>query len=245
MDPATTAAVVGGPISAYGTRYMLDSEMYADLDQWGYAGLDFYFCGRGGVLGDAPADAVVAAFGFMHVDMVRSMWEAGREVAPVATTVRRFADRCADWGRRHFDPSVDLDRLADLAVRVVDGADMSGAPLAAGWRAVERPADGAGNTALLLQTLREHRGGMHLMAVRAAGLRPLDAVLVNGGHGVARFFGHSPPFPDLSGRDDITDAVAVAEATTELLAAQPYGMLDEAERAEFAELVVALHDRLR
>lgn len=193
---------------------------------------------QGGVLGDGPADAVIAAFGFMHPDLVRGMWDAGRTVAPVADTVARFAERCADWGRRRFDPAVDLDRLAVLAERAVASADATAAPLFAGWRAVPRPTDGAGATALLLQALREHRGAMHLIAVRAAGLTALEAVLVNGGEGVAQFFGHHAPFPDVSG---LGERVADAEVVTNRLAAQAYEVLADGERAEFVALVHALH----
>ncbi|MCC6227091.1 MAG: hypothetical protein IT195_11905 [Microthrixaceae bacterium] len=233
MTPEATAAAVAAPIGEYGTKFMLDSSFYEGLDKWGYGGFDFYFAGRGGVLGDGPADATIAAFGFMHPDLVRDMWDAGRAVAPVHETVTRFTDRCAEWGRRHFGESTGLPRLAALAERVVESADATAAPLFAGWRAVPRPADAAGATALLLNCLREHRGGMHLIAVRSVGLTALEAVLANGGEGVARFFGHQPPFPEAAPAEKTLEA----EAITNQLAAQAYEILDEGERLEFVDLV--------
>jgi hypothetical protein len=237
MTPEETAAALAAPVGEYGTRFMLDGDFYGGLDALGYSGFDFYFVGRGGVLGDGPADAAVAAFGFMHPDLMGRMWDAGRAVAPVAETVRLFAERCADWGRQHFDPGLDLDRLAELAAPVVESADGTGAPLFAGWRAVPRPPDGAGATALLLNCLREHRGGMHLIAVRAAGLTALEAVLVNGGAGVAQFFGHQPPFPDV---EAVAGRARAAEEVTNRLAAQAYEVLGEPERVELVGLVRAL-----
>ena len=48
-------------------------------------------------------------------------------------------------------------------------------PLFAGWRAAPRPADLPALTGHLLQVLREHRGGVHGLAVLASGLTPLEA----------------------------------------------------------------------
>lgn len=238
MTPEQTASAVAAPISQYGSKFMLGRSFYAGVDELGYSGMDFYFVGRGGVLGDAPADAVIAAFGFMQPDLVRALWDSGRAVAPVAESVERFADRCAEWGRRRFGTSVDLARLAALAERAVDCADATAAPVFAGWRAVQRPDDPAGAAALLLHCLREHRGGMHLIAVRASGLTALEAVLANGGEAVAQLFGYQPPYPDVSA---LAEQVRQAEAVTNRLASQAYEALSGHERSEFVDLVGALH----
>ena len=237
MTPTETAAAVALPISTFGTKFMLDPAFYIIPAERGWAGMDFYFVGRGGVLGECGGDIVAAAFGFMEPAMVRSMWDQGRSVAPVADAVALFAEGCADWGRQRFGTDIELDELASLAARVVVAADPSGNTLFTGWRSVSVPTDGAGAVALHLQTLREHRGGAHLMAVRAAGVTPLEAVLANGGEGVASFFGHQPPFPDVAG---LTEQVAAAEEMTNHIAAQPYEALDPSERARFVELVGAV-----
>lgn len=70
------------------------------------------------------------------------------------------------------------ERLATLVERAVVAADASGMPLFAAWRAMPLPDLSAGaRTAAGLRLLREHFTGAYLLAVRAAGMTPLEAVL--------------------------------------------------------------------
>ena len=52
-----------------------------------------------------------------------------------------------------------MPELVALVERVVDSAEAAALPLFAGWRALPRPDDAAGRLGLLLNVLREHRGG--------------------------------------------------------------------------------------
>nr|MBA2624761.1 hypothetical protein [Acidimicrobiia bacterium] len=84
---------------------------------------------------------------------------------------------------------------------------------------------------------RELRGGLHGGAVLASGLRPLEAVLVRQPH-MAAIFGWAEPYPDVSG---LADRWPEADAGTDRAIAPAFAGLDDAERAELAELVGALH----
>ena len=86
-----------------------------------------------------------------------------------------------------------LRRLAELAGRVVDQA--AATPLFAAWRAMPRPQTPRALAAHSLNLLREWRGGVHVAAVLAAGLSPLDAIMSDGGEFYAQAFGWPRPWP--------------------------------------------------
>jgi hypothetical protein len=99
------------------------------------------------------------------------------------------------------------------------------------------PEDQKGAAAHQLNVLRELRGGAHGAAVISHGLRPVEASLVLGGPGQARFLGHVEPYPDVT--DEMRDARAAAEVATTRIVAPAFGALGDAERRRFADLVAA------
>lgn len=231
MTPEEAERAIAGPVQRFGQRFMLDPTFYAPAIESGYHGYDFYVTGRGGVLGEVDADVVEAAFGFLHGGFVRTMWDQGRAVEPVAAAAERFAAGCADWGRAHLAPDVDYAALSPLLGRVIAAAPVAGMALFAGWRNVALPDDPMGAVAQQINVLREFRGGAHIIGVMAAGLSPLAAVVAKGGEANAALLGHSAPLPDVSALREATDR---AETITDIIAAQPFAELDEAE----LELVV-------
>lgn len=236
MTPEDAASAIARPIGSIGSKFMFDPTTYTGASAHGYAGLDFYLAGRCGVLGDVDASVVEAALGFFEADNVARLWDQGRAVAGAGAAANRFAASCAQWGRDHFGPGVDYDELADLAERVADASPVAGLPLFAGWRALPVPDDGAGAAAQRLNTLRELRGGAHLVAVLAAGIAPLDAVLAAGGVPNAELFGFTGPFPDVT---EVAALMAGVEVTTNRLAACGLEALSDEERDRFVALVRA------
>lgn len=219
-----------------GTTWMIHDDTRARAEEYGYGKLQpFYFAGRGGVLGDVDAGVVVAAMGWWHPGYVRLMWGRGLAVAGARESARRYQRACAAWAEDHLNGFADADRLSDLAQKVVDGAEESGLPLFAGWRAEPRAEGGVARTLQLVHVLREWRGAVHLVATTAAGLGSLEAILTNEGPHQARFLGWRDDLPDC---DHLKDRHAQAQATTDRLVAAGYERaLTPAERAEFAELV--------
>ena len=101
--------------------------------------------------------------------------------------------------------------------RAVAAAEASGMPLFAAWRAMplpDRVARGPGAAGLLL--LREHFAGAYLLAVRAAGMTPLEAVLAGPeGEAGAAACGWPPPYPPVG---PLVRRRLWAEAVTDRLA---------------------------
>ena len=236
MTPDEAAAEIARPIGSIGARFMFDPGTYAAAAEHGYSGLDFYFAGRCGVLGDAHADVATAALGFFERDTVATLWNQGIAVEGAAQASQRFGAACGEWGRTHFGADIDYAELCELADRVIAAAPIAGVSLFAGWRQVEPPSDDKGGAAHRLNLLREFRGGVHLIAVISAGVLPFEAVLAKGGPANAQLFGYSEPYPDVSHLAAVLDEV---EETTNLLAGAPLAVLDDGERQRFVDLVAA------
>jgi hypothetical protein len=234
-DGPAFARAVGPLIGSLGGGFMISSQAKAFAKDHGLRGREAYVLGRGSVLGDVDADVVTSAFGFWPADIIRPAWEGGRAVMPVATALPLYAEVSRDWGRARFDGYADAGRLAELLNTVVDGTDVEAVALFAGWRAVEVPADDEGRLAQLLHVLREHRGGLHLVAVVASGLTPHQAVLAGpGGPDNATFFGYEEPFEDVS---HLAELRAAAEDLTDRLVAPAYDALGQEERADLVPLL--------
>jgi hypothetical protein len=238
LSSRETVLAVSRTIHNVGTTWMIDDEVARQGKQHGYGdGLQFYFAGRGGVLGDVDASVVAAAMGFWEPGKVRARWEEGVAVAGASQAARRYAQACADWGEKHLAGVEGGERLVALAEKLVAAVDVAGLPLFAGWRSMPRPAPGPGRLIHLVHLLREMRGGMHLVAVAAAGLSPLEAMLTSDGEGQARYFGWRD-LPDVS---RLMDRRGQAEEITDRLATAAYQRaFSPSERAEFADLVAKL-----
>jgi hypothetical protein len=241
MTPEECAAAAKPAVSDIGGLFMVDQATRDRGAALGIKAWPFYYGGRGGVLGDVDADVVAASFVFFPPDRLRSGWEKALAVRPAAELAAEFALACHDWGRRHLAGAPQLEELAELLERIVQGAPVSAAPLFAGWRAMPLPDDPPARVAQLLHVLREQRGGAHTVAVLASGLAPLEAVICGEGEGQAEFFGWQPPYP---GRELLRDRYAPVEDLTNRLLAPAYGQLSETERKQLGEYVVVLTEHV-
>jgi hypothetical protein len=226
-----------------GGGFMISPEMKAAGKEGGYRGWALYMGGRAGVLGSASADVVTAALGFFEPGMVRTNWEAALGVRPLPETVQRYVEACHLWGRNRFRGMDGLDRLADLLHAVAQRAEPAGLPLFAGWRAFPLPDDAPARATQLLHVLREHRGGSHVMAVRALGLSPLEAVLAGKiGASNAQFFGWPEPYPEID--EALRSRRIEAEQLTTEIVAPAYAGLTETEATNLVELLGAAERRV-
>jgi hypothetical protein len=247
MTPAEVTHATAATLGDLGARYMLHPETAAIGTEAGYAnGWAWYFTGRGGVLGDVDADVVASAFGFFGAPMVRMMWEQGLAVEDARSAGRRYAAACAAFGRKRLEGAQGLERFCELAARVIDALDISGMSLLAGLRAEPAPADLPGRAYWYVTLLREWRGCEHIVAVRASGLTPAQAILTNypdmeknAKEASRRGFGEG--HPDAT---PLIDRRRKAEELTDSLQSSGYEVLTGQERAEFATLVMALKDVL-
>lgn len=240
MTPEDAVRGAAGPVGQLGGAWMFDAGTRDRGEALGLSTWSWYHCGRGGVLGDADAAVVIAAFGFFPPALQRKAWDRGRAVLPVQEIARAYAEACADWGRRTFSAVPGAGRLADLLLAAAEAVEPAAIPVFAGWRALAPTVatDDPARLALALQVMREHRGGLHLVAVVAEGVDPLQAV-VSGSYGPpnAKFFGWPEPWPDPeSGRA----AMAAAEARTDALVRPAFAALSRPERAELVEALRGL-----
>lgn len=228
------------PILEIGRAWMLDEQTVKRSAELGLDGpFGFWTLGRAGVLGDVDADLAASAIGFMAPQLVRHYWESRPPGIDPHAMSAAYAEAAADWAGRTFADvgSARLTRLVDLGRRVVDEALPSVGLLFAGWRLIKVPSDPPGATAVVLNMLRELRGGAHLSAAHAVGLGPLGTIMstddpVRGGEPWATRFGWEPPFPapDPVRRRD-------AEAMTTAICRPAYSCLNADEGNEFADLV--------
>jgi hypothetical protein len=220
------------------SKFMIDIDTYARGAELGFAGIDFYFAGRAGVLGEVGADVVAASLVFFNPKTVHAAWDASEGVMARLEAACEFAACSHRWAERMLPPDVPYQRLADLAARAIDNASPAGIPLFAAWRAaatVVEPDEPVALALHRLNVLREHRGGLHGVATIAAGLSPADAVMV-----------HTPYMADIFGWDEVStdpDRNRMvwddAEARTNRLSGQAFESLMPAEREEFVELLEA------
>ena len=143
-------------------------------------------------------------------------------------------------GRRKLGGFERAGRLAELLAPVAAAADPAGAALFAGWRALPLAGDDPARAMQLIQVLRELRGGLHLLAVRAVGLTPQQAVLIGGsprnsGVDQAREFGWPEPYQEIT--PELRQRWDSAEALTDELIAPAFAVLDDGQGAELAELL--------
>jgi hypothetical protein len=238
VTPELAASFAKVPVAQLDTAWSTAARTLRRARQLELSGWAFYVAGRGGVLGDdARAETVTAAIGTIAPDAVRAGWDAARKVGPSEVAASRLAE-CARWGDEHLAGLSELDRLVELADRVVEAADAVALPLFAAGRAAPSPDGGAGaRAALLAHLLRELRAGALLVAAKACGLSPVELVIAGpAGEEEAITLGWQPPFP---ARLPLLRRHSFADALADRIAGQAYGTLSAAERGELVAALTA------
>jgi len=196
--------------------------------------------GRAGAMGEVPAEVAAGAIGFMEPTMAIELWNSRPASVSALDAAYAYAQAASAWARETWADAADddLERLAELAAKVADSALPVYGGIFAGWRALERPEEPAGRVAVILNVLRELRGGAHLTAIQAVGLTPHDAIIsvakdsVRGGVAGAERFGWPAPHPEPQHA-----ARVEAETITTAITAPIFDVLTDSERSEFAGLI--------
>lgn len=240
MEPIETAQATTAAIRDVPAAFMVDPATYQRGAELGYAGADFYFAGRGGVLGETSGAVVASAFTFFAPALVVDAWDRSAGVGDRATAAAEFAESGHTWARAHFTGDDLLEAAATVArlgAKVVDAADASSAPLFAGWRALAVPDDEAAAAHHQLNALRELRGAYHAGAVVGVGLAPGEAVVLADPR--------MAPIHGFSADDPVDEAhrplLAEAERLTDIAMARAFEALDGAEADAFAAACATLH----
>jgi hypothetical protein len=244
-EPTTVAWNVKRQIQDLGGAFMFSRETRAFAEELGAPNpLTSYLRGRCGVLGDVDADVVTAAVAYFHPDAVRAAWEA--TTVPAAQSAEAYLRACHAFGRRKLASFEEADRLAELLLAVVRNGDVTGAPLFAGWRAMPLAEDGRARVLQLVHTLREFRGGQHILALKTAGLTPVQATLIGGSpmfrtEDLVLMYGWPPSVLEELPSEEARARWQEAELVTDALTQQAFSVLDEAEGKELVDLVARAH----
>ncbi len=153
---------------------------------WEALGLDpvaqGYTAGRAAPLGAVGPGPVAACFFNFNPAMIDLGLPAAWAIASPAQVLAARAEAMqACWARLLDEAEVSDDAVAEataLARRAMDGVFLGGRPLAAGNARV--PASGLALADLwqALTTLREYRGDGHVAILTAAGLSPVEALVL-------------------------------------------------------------------
>jgi helix-turn-helix protein len=235
VTPQQAAHDTRAAIVLFTAGFMMDPATHTRGTELGFEGFDFYVAGRGGVLGDAPADVVVATFLFFAPDAVRAGWERSANVISRRQAAEEWAATAHDWARRNLAADTDWARVAELIGRVVQRADVAGAPLFAGWRTLPEPSAGDAKALAIhrLNALRELRGALHGAAVLTVGLTPFEAGSVLAPK-MLSVQGWTEPARDA---EALRDRWQLAEARTDRMLGRDFAVLDESERDELVEML--------
>ena len=209
----------------------------------GLSGWAYHVSARAGALGDVRPETVAAAIGFIAPEAVADAWEvATKATEPMEVATWHLHEMCR-WGAEELGGFPRLSRLLELSRRVVSAVDGAALPLFAAWRAMPVTDHSPGaQAAVMLHLLHEHRLSIHVVAVRASGLTPLQAIIAGPeGETGAVAFGWQPPYPPAG---PIVRRLMWAESIADAMAGQAYAELDLTERTEFVGLLESLSARL-
>ena len=251
MSYVEVARATRDPIVILGGAFMTASELDVEEKRLGMSHRFLYFRGRSAVLSDPPADVVTSLFGIFPGWLVELVIEQVTPMVSADTAIDGYSRACAAWGRRVVG-GLDAAGIADAAAllfRIVDGADVTALPLAAGWHGQDRPEAPAERLAFALMLARELRGGLHFAALRTCGLTVPEAVVVDPGGGRGRLertgwlaedadalVARVQQFPDSDTRWQ------AAERFTDEAFAAAFSALDEAETDRLVRLLARTYD---
>lgn len=233
-------------VADLGGMFLYGPHCYAEEERLGLPRGTSYFRGRSAVLGNPAPGAVVALFGIFPAWMVDIALSPPVCDLPQDEAIDLYLTGCWSWWAAHL-PHGD-ERLAELIERVVDNADDRGLALFAGWRRVPRPASGPERLGHALMVLRELRGGLHFAALRANGVRILQAVAINPLHGRPHLIrvGWQPDEADkivAQVTPELSQRWHQAEFLTNSALELAFDVLDDVEKIELRDLLACLRSR--
>lgn len=186
MEPIELSAklnTMAGPV--HGFIYFAP-EATEEYDALGLPATHHYFASRGAAFGPVAAEVIVATFfnfpPYMADAVIPDAWSIASP-ADIQQARMRAAGRVL---RRLAADTLDADGIAEattLAGRMVDGVGDAGRPLAAANRAVPEPDDPWERLWQRVTVIREWRGDVHIAALVAASVDPVEALLLHAATG--------------------------------------------------------------
>ena len=226
MTTQELVAAAGPKIGRLGSSFHFVPETTAQGEKLGLDVFEFYFVGRGGVLGDVEARVVTSAFGFYKPQLVEAMWNAARTKISPRDAGRAYLECCREWGRARLSHLGELDAFCKAAEAVNAAADPVGLTLYAGVSAEPLGEDLPARAMQLTTVLRELRGSAHLLAVLACGVPPVVAHYVRRPDFFGIFGWSDADAPVVTVEDHA--ALDAADELTDRLMLPAFSVLDDA-----------------
>lgn len=208
-----------------------------DLDAFAFYGL-----GRAGVMGDVHPSVVSSAFGYFKPSVVEFLWREGRARCEPEVAAKAHLEAAATYAHAHLEGVGDLDAFNDMAQRIVAAHPTASSPLAAALAARELPADPLARAYQLVLTLRELRGGAHLVAVVACGLEPRVAHFIAAPESFTLYGWGNDDVPEVGNAE--IEAMARAQDLTDEIVAPAFAEVNESERERFVDVLSDMAARL-
>lgn len=219
-------------INKVGGAYYFTPETLAHGKSIGLNGLQFYFGGRGGVLGDVEEPVVTSAFAYFAPSMVKKFWDGAKAVMPPRQIAREHFTCAHEFGRNLIGAIEGLVEFNEIAAKVRTTIDPAGLALYAGLAGEPMPADPQAAAYQHIMVLREFRGSAHIVAILGSGLdiHVADAISSPENIKVHGYPEDALPVPT----DEERAIMRRADALTNELTAKAYAVLTATERQHFA-----------
>ncbi|MDO9486252.1 MAG: hypothetical protein Q7K25_09365 [Actinomycetota bacterium] len=217
-------------INRIGGAFYFTPETLGRGRELGLNGLQFYFIGRGGPLGNVESPVVVSAFGYFAPTFVKKFWTSAQAILAPRDGGREFMECSRQFGRLHLSQTEGLAAFCDAAQQVIESIDPISLPLYAAVSCEPYAEDLPARAMQYLTVLREHRGSAHLLAIVAAGLDPRVADVINSPDNYKIHGWDQSELPEPTQKD--LDLMYQAHQLTNQLVSAPFALLsDEAQQA--------------
>lgn len=229
-------------INDTGWAYYFTPTTMARGTELGLKGPQFYFIGRGGLLGNCDSSVVAAAFGYFNPEVIKRAWDSSRQVVDPLVAGKAHLECSAVTGREKLSNVANLDAFIAAAGKVNSAANPEALALYAAFKSEHLVSDAPGRAMQLVSVLREFRGSAHLVAVRAMGLTGKQAHFIKRPNDIAMFGWSADDAPQID--DDARRRLDEAENMTDRIVAPAYAVLDEKERNDLLAGATAIKQAL-
>ena len=229
-------------INDTGWAYYFTPTTMARGTELGLKGPQFYFIGRGGLLGNCDSTVVAAAFGYFKPEVIKRAWDSSRQVIDPLVAGRAHLECSAVTGREKLSNVGNLDSFIAAADKVNDAANPEALALYAAFKSEPLVSDAPGRAMQLVSVLREFRGSAHLVAVRAMGLTGKQAHFIKRPNDIAMFGWSAEDAPQID--DEARRRLDEAEHLTDRIVAPAFAVLNEKERNDLLAGATAIKQAL-
>lgn len=242
MDATTTAPTIAKPIGTIGSHFYFAKTSRPIAESIGLNVGLLYGAGRGLMVAGATSTAdVEEAFYFFKPGFIAGLYDGGRAVASDDAIVAAHVESFTAYAEGHFAScdEATLVAFAEAARAVVANGAPGRFPLVDGYAALEVPASPAAAAYLAVILLRELRGGVHIVAVRTAGMAPQTACQLDGTDYSFPMHGWAEE-DRVEATEEVLAARAAIEAETDALMGAELAHVSEAQRDALVAGIAAM-----